>query len=129
MDIGPVLMEAGFCGWRLLWTHLSSEQILEVACAPRAQQGCSCAPQTGKGTARKSEAADVRCSVHTGHLGDIAHTYPQPTLCDACCPAPMGPVQTGPPAGTSSPPWAGATVSGLVVAMAMPIISPRSRSA
>lgn len=47
----------------------------------------------------------------------------------ACCPAPSAPAQTGPPAGTSLPLWAGVTASGTVAATATPTTLPRRRSA
>lgn len=51
------------------------------------------------------------------------------TPCGACCPAPTALAQTGPPVGTSLPPWADVTASGMVAATAIPITLPRRRSA
>lgn len=63
-------------------------------------------------------------------LGKAVWASPaMPTLCGACCPVPMALVQTGLPAGTSLLLWANVTASGMAAAMAMPITSPRSKSA
>lgn len=102
-----------------------SEQSLSLESVKPLAVVWMCA-EAGEGLAPESRAAFAASLLSPGDLH--ASCPPQRTPCGACCPAPTAPAPTGLPAGTSSPPWASVTASGMAAAMATPTTLPQKRS-